>query len=80
LFLQKRREELEYLEGMLNNETANPDLIDPGVPLTEQVQLLPYDEKWEVPRENLKLCKNFLCFSKSSQKSSPWPKNERKMS
>ncbi|OQV13667.1 Vascular endothelial growth factor receptor 1 [Hypsibius exemplaris] len=57
---KKRREQLEYLEGMLNNDTANPALIDPTVPLTDQVQLLPYEEKWEVPRENLKLFNKVL--------------------
>jgi len=31
------------------------DLINPDVPLDEQIDLLPYDNKWEFSRENLKL-------------------------
>lgn len=52
---QKRIRDLEYLEGMLNNDTANISLIDPNVPLTEQISLLPYYDKWEFPVEKLKL-------------------------
>ncbi|XP_055333215.1 vascular endothelial growth factor receptor 1-like [Paramacrobiotus metropolitanus] len=51
---QKNRiAELVYLEALLHNDTANPALIDPNVPLTDQVALLPYDEKWEFPKEKL---------------------------
>ena len=32
---------------------GNPDLINPDAPLEEQVALLPYDSKWEFPRDQL---------------------------
>ena len=56
-FFQTRRKELEYLEKIINNDTANPALIDPNAPLSDQVALLNYDDRWEIPRENLKLRK-----------------------
>ncbi len=36
-------------------ESGQIDLINPDMPLDEQIDLLPYDNKWEFPRENLKL-------------------------
>ncbi len=36
-------------------ECGQMDLINPDLPLDEQIDLLPYDNKWEFPRENLKL-------------------------
>lgn len=38
-------------------------LFDPNLPLDDQVDLLPYDEKWEFPNEKLKLGKiYFVCY------------------
>ena len=31
--------------------------LDPGKPLTEQTNKLPYDAEWEFPRNRLKFCK-----------------------
>jgi FMS-like tyrosine kinase 1 len=30
-------------------------MINPDIPIDEQIDLLPYDTIWEFPRENLKL-------------------------
>ena len=36
---------------------GNPDSINPDLPLDEQTELLPYDPRWEFPRDRLKLGK-----------------------
>ena len=36
---------------------GNPDSINPDLPLDEQTELLPYDPRWEFPRDSLKLGK-----------------------
>ena len=47
------------IEQLLN---GNPDKINPDLPLDEQTELLPYDKKWEFPRNCLRMGKliNFL--------------------
>lgn len=39
----------------MNFEEGNPDSINPDLALDEQADLLPYDKKYEFPREKLKL-------------------------
>lgn len=41
--------------GLANFEKGNPDSINPDLALDEQADLLPYDKKYEFPREKLKL-------------------------
>lgn len=41
--------------GLANFEEGNPDSINPDLALDEQADLLPYDKKYEFPREKLKL-------------------------
>lgn len=36
---------------------GNPDSINPDLPIDEQTELLPYDRRWEFPRDQLKLGK-----------------------
>ncbi|XP_054721294.1 vascular endothelial growth factor receptor 1-like [Uloborus diversus] len=36
-------------------QEGNMELYDPNAPLSDQVDLLPYDESWEFPKEKLKL-------------------------
>lgn len=36
-------------------DKGNPDSINPDLPIDEQTELLPYDKRWEFPRERLKL-------------------------
>lgn len=41
--------------GLLNFEKGNPKAINPDLPLVDQVELLPYDKKYEFPEDQLKL-------------------------
>ncbi|KAJ6633342.1 Platelet-derived growth factor receptor alpha, partial [Pseudolycoriella hygida] len=43
--------------GLANFEEGNPESINPELALDEQADLLPYDKKYEFPREKLKLGK-----------------------
>lgn len=43
--------------GLANFEEGNPDSINPDLALDEQADLLPYDKKYEFPRDRLKLGK-----------------------
>lgn len=36
-------------------DKGNPDSINPDLPIDEQTELLPYDKRWEFPRDRLKL-------------------------
>ena len=44
---------MHFVDGAL--ECINPDLT-----IDDQAELLPYDKKWEFPRERLKLGKRYL--------------------
>lgn len=61
LCLRIRRERRLFRElkaaGLANFEEGNPDSINPDLALDEQADLLPYDRKYEFPREKLKLGK-----------------------
>lgn len=61
LCLRIRRERRLFRElkaaGLANFEEGNPDSINPELALDEQADLLPYDKKYEFPREKLKLGK-----------------------
>jgi FMS-like tyrosine kinase 1 len=52
--LQKLRKELN-IAGLANFEKGALDSINPELPVDEQAELLPYDKKWEFPRDKLKL-------------------------
>jgi hypothetical protein len=52
--LQKLRKELN-IAGLANFEKGAMDSINPELPVDEQAELLPYDKKWEFPRDKLKL-------------------------
>lgn len=41
--------------GLFNFEKGVPSAISPDLPMVEQVDLLPYDKKYELPKEQLKL-------------------------
>lgn len=43
--------------GLINFVEGSPDSINPELALDEQADLLPYDKKYEFPREKLKLGK-----------------------
>lgn len=43
--------------GLANFDDGEPDRINPELALDEQADLLPYDKKYEFPREKLKLGK-----------------------
>lgn len=36
-------------------DKGNPESINPDLPIDEQTELLPYDKRWEFPRDRLKL-------------------------
>lgn len=61
LCLRIRRERRLFRElkaaGLANFEEGSPDSINPELALDEQADLLPYDRKYEFPREKLKLGK-----------------------
>ena len=42
---------------MIKFDNGDPQSINPDLPVDEQAELLPYDRKWELPRERLKLGK-----------------------
>ncbi|GLG93183.1 Protein sevenless [Gryllus bimaculatus] len=51
----KRRRML--ISGLHHFAEGQPDVLNPELPADEQAELLPYDRKWEFPRERLKLGK-----------------------
>lgn len=61
LYLRTRRDRrlLRELKAtdLANFEEGNPDRINPDLALDEQADLLPYNKKYEFPREKLKLGK-----------------------
>lgn len=61
LLLQFRRQRRLFRElkaaGLADFETGNPDSINPELAVDEQADLLPYDKKYEFPRDKLKLGK-----------------------
>lgn len=61
LIMRIKRERRLFKElkaaGLANFETGNVESINPDLGLDEQADLLPYDKKYEFPREKLKLDK-----------------------
>jgi FMS-like tyrosine kinase 1 len=53
---ERLKKELNAL-GLENFEKGGLENINPELRLEDQVDLLPYDKKWEIPRENIKLGK-----------------------
>ena len=51
-----QKQELQFFSAALF-DSGQLDLFNPDLPLDEQVDLLPYDTRWEIPREKLKLGK-----------------------
>lgn len=43
------------IAGLANFEKGAMDSINPELPVDDQTELLPYDKKWEFPRDKLKL-------------------------
>lgn len=41
--------------GLLYFEDGAVDCINPDLPIDDQAELLPYDRKWEFPRDHIKL-------------------------
>ena len=41
-------------------KNGNPASINPNLPIEGQTDLLPYDNRWEFPRERLKLGNNLI--------------------
>ncbi|KAK8763362.1 hypothetical protein V5799_034024 [Amblyomma americanum] len=52
--VMKEEEEMESLNKTLFDK-SQVDMFNPDLPLCEQVELLPYDQRWEFPRDRLKL-------------------------
>lgn len=52
--LQKQKQELEFLSHNLFDQ-GQVEMFNPDMPLDEQIELLPYDHRWEFPKERLKL-------------------------
>ncbi|KAK8780670.1 hypothetical protein V5799_017989 [Amblyomma americanum] len=50
----KEENEMELLNKTLFDE-CQVDMFNPDLPLCEQVELLPYNQRWEFPRDRLKL-------------------------
>lgn len=48
------RKELSLM-GLLHFEEGATESLNPDLGVDEQAELLPYDKKWEFPREKLKL-------------------------
>lgn len=54
IFQQKQKRELEFFSHNLF-ETGQIEMFNPDMPLDEQIELLPYDPRYEFPKERLKL-------------------------
>ena len=54
-FLFKKRKEFFRANQLDIFDKGNPDSINPDLPIDEQTELLPYDKRWEFPRDRLKL-------------------------
>lgn len=52
--VMKEEKEMELLNKTLFDK-GQVDMFNPDLPLCEQVELLPYDQRWEFPRDRLKL-------------------------
>ena len=48
----KKRQDLWIENKLLNGQLTS---INPNLPVEEQTEQLPYDERWEFPRHSLKL-------------------------
>lgn len=57
---QKLKLELE-LEGFMHFDQGRLDMYNPDLPLDDQAELLPYDKRWEFPKERLILGMN-ICL------------------
>ncbi|XP_046651440.1 vascular endothelial growth factor receptor kdr-like isoform X2 [Daphnia pulicaria] len=53
----KKRKEFFRANQLDIFDKGNPDSINPDLPIDEQTELLPYDKRWEFPRDRLKLGK-----------------------
>lgn len=51
---RKQEKELEMLSKRLFVK-GQVEMFNPDLPLTDQVDLLPYDHRWEFPKDRLKL-------------------------
>jgi hypothetical protein len=60
--LQRLRRELN-IAGLTNFEKGALESINPELPVDEQAELLPYDKKWEFPRDKLKLGESLCLLS-----------------
>lgn len=54
-FFPQKRKEFFHAHQLDMFDKGNPESINPDLPVDEQAELLPYDRKWEFPRERLKL-------------------------
>lgn len=61
--LQKLKDELAKA-GLLYFENGAVENWNPDLGIEEQAELLPYDKKWEFPREKLKLGKVFILITR----------------
>ncbi|KAI9559738.1 hypothetical protein GHT06_013743 [Daphnia sinensis] len=53
----KKRKEFFRANQLDIFDKGNPESINPDLPIDEQTELLPYDKRWEFPRDRLKLGK-----------------------
>ena len=53
---RRQKQDMDFLSANLFDQ-GQLELFNPDLPLDEQVELLPYDKRWEFPRERLKLGK-----------------------
>ena len=51
----KKRTEFFRTNQLDMFDKGNPGSINPDLPVDEQTELLPYDRRWEFPRDQLKL-------------------------
>ena len=57
LIIQQKRKAFFRNNQLDMFDKGNPESINPDLPIDEQTELLPYDQRWEFPRERLKLGK-----------------------
>lgn len=55
--LAQKRKAFFSAHHLDNFDKGNPESLNPDLPVDEQAELLPYDRKWEFPRDRLKLGK-----------------------
>lgn len=56
----RKEKKLITIAGLLHFEDGATESLNPELGVDDQAELLPYDKKWEFPREKLKFGKSYI--------------------